>query len=156
MVVKWGRNGRFLACPGYPECKNTKPLEEQEQVETDEVCDQCESPMVVKTGRYGRFLACSSYPDCRNVKPFYLGIPCPEDDCGGKVVEKQSRKGKVFYGCDQYPSCKFASWEKPVAQACEHCGAGLLYEKSSRGGASSLHCEVCGTQREEGESAQAA
>ncbi|MEC8645336.1 MAG: type I DNA topoisomerase [Candidatus Latescibacterota bacterium] len=156
MVIKWGRNGRFLACPGYPECKNTKPLEEQEQVETDEVCDQCESPMVVKTGRYGRFLACSSYPDCRNVKPFYLGITCPEDDCGGKVVEKQSRKGKVFYGCDQYPSCKFASWEKPVAQACEHCGAGLLYEKSSRGGASSLHCKVCGTQREEGESAQAA
>ena len=156
MVIKWGRNGRFLACPGYPECKNTKPLEEQEQVETNEVCDQCQSPMVVKTGRYGRFLACSSYPDCRNVKPFYLGIPCPEDDCGGQLVEKQSRKGKVFYGCDQYPSCKFASWEKPVAQACEHCGAGLLYEKNSRGGASTLNCKVCGTQREEGESAQAA
>ena len=156
MVIKWGRNGRFLACPGYPECKNTKPLEEQEQVDTDEVCDQCQSPMVVKTGRYGRFLACSSYPDCRNVKPFYLGIPCPEDDCGGKLVEKQSRKGKVFYGCDQYPSCKFASWEKPIAQACDHCGAGMLYQKSSRGGSSSLYCKVCGTQREEGESAQAA
>ena len=75
MVIKWGRNGRFLACPGYPECKNTKPLEEQEQVETDETCDLCQSPMVVKTGRYGRFLACSSYPDCKGVKPFYLGIP---------------------------------------------------------------------------------
>lgn len=156
MVIKWGRNGRFLACPGYPECKNTKPLEEHEQVETDEVCDVCKSPMVVKTGRYGRFLACSSYPDCKSVKPFYLGIPCPEDDCSGQVVEKQSRKGKVFYGCDQYPTCKFASWEKPVAQACAHCGATMLYEKNSRGGSSSLHCKVCGTQHDESESAQAA
>jgi DNA topoisomerase-1 len=156
MVIKWGRNGRFLACPGYPECKNTKPLEEHEQVETDEICDLCQSPMVVKTGRYGRFLACSSYPDCKGDKPFYLGITCPEDDCKGQLVEKQSRKGKVFYGCDQYPSCKFASWDKPVAQTCGHCGAAMLYEKNSRGGGSSLHCKVCGTQHDESESAQAA
>jgi DNA topoisomerase-1 len=152
MVIKWGRNGRFLACPGYPECKNTKPLEEHEQVETDEICDQCQSPMIVKTGRYGRFIACSSYPDCKSVKPFYLGVSCPEDGCGGQVVEKQSRKGKVFYGCDQYPTCKFASWEKPVAQACAHCDASMLYEKNSRGGSSVLHCKVCSTQHEENES----
>ena len=148
MVIKWGRNGRFLACPGYPECKNTKPLEEQDRVETDEVCDQCSSPMVVKTGRYGRFLACSGYPDCKNVKPYFLGIQCPEDDCGGQLVEKQSRKGKIFFGCNNYPSCKFASWDRPVDRKCSHCDAGLLYEKSSRSSALNLYCRVCNTQHE--------
>ena len=148
MVVKWGRNGRFLACPGYPQCKNTKPLEEQrEQAETDEVCDQCSKPMVVKTGRYGRFLACSGYPDCHNVKPFSLGISCP--DCGeGDMVEKQSRKGKVFFGCDRYPKCKFASWDKPVDGPCPQCEAPLLYEKASRTGPPSLHCKVCDSRFE--------
>tara|TARA_Y100001934_G_scaffold164989_1_gene196436 strand:+ start:123 stop:2375 length:2253 start_codon:yes stop_codon:yes gene_type:complete len=148
MVIKWGRNGRFLACPGYPECKNTKPLEEQGRIETDEVCDQCSSPMVVKTGRYGRFLACSGYPDCKNVKPYFLGIQCPEDDCGGQLVEKQSRKGKIFFGCNNYPSCKFASWDRPVDRKCSHCDAALLYEKSSRSSASTLYCRVCNTQHE--------
>ena len=149
MVVKWGRNGRFLACPGYPQCKNTKPLEEdQEAATTDEVCSQCNSPMVVKTGRYGRFLACSAYPECRNVKPFALGIGCPEEACEGELVEKQSRKGKVFYGCNQYPSCKFASWDKPVQQKCPHCEAELLYEKGSRAGTPTLYCRVCETRFE--------
>lgn len=149
MVIKWGRNGRFLACPGYPECRNTKPLpEEQQQTATTEVCDQCGSPMVVKTGRYGRFLACSSYPACKSVKPLCLGIPCPEEGCSGQLVEKQSRKGKVFYGCDQYPNCKFASWDKPVARSCTHCEAPLLYEKSSRSGSTTLYCRVCEQQYE--------
>ena len=161
MVVKWGRNGRFLACSGYPKCKNTKPLEEQSEVETDEVCDQCSAPMVVKTGRYGRFLACSSYPDCKNVKPYVLGIQCPEDGCDGQIVEKRSRKGKVFFGCSTYPQCKFASWDRPIDRKCTHCDAALLYEKSSRSGAPAMHCRVCGTEyeSEEGEkdkSAQAA
>jgi len=150
MVIKWGRNGRFLACPGYPECKNTKPLNgEQEQIQTDEVCEECGAPMVVKTGRYGRFLACSAYPACENVKPFFLGIPCPEEGCGGQLVEKQSRKGKVFYGCDRYPECKFASWEKPVARSCPHCRYPLLFERNSRGVVSALHCKVCHTQLEQ-------
>ena len=144
MVVKWGRNGRFLACPGYPQCKNTKPLEQdREQGQTDEKCERCSSPMVVKTGLYGRFLACSGYPDCRNVKPYSLGISCPEQDCGGELVEKQSRKGKVFYSCNQYPNCKFASWDKPVEGPCPHCEAPLLYEKNSRSGSPMLLCRVC-------------
>ena len=144
MVVKWGRNGRFLACPGYPQCKNTKPLEQdREQAQTDEKCEICSSPMVVKTGLYGRFLACSGYPDCRNVKPYSLGISCPEQDCGGELVEKQSRKGKVFYSCNQYPDCRFASWDKPVEGPCPHCEAPLLYEKNSRKGAPALICRVC-------------
>jgi DNA topoisomerase-1 len=161
MVVKWGRNGRFLACSGYPKCKNTKPLEEQSEVETDEVCDQCSAPMVVKTGRYGRFLACSGYPACKNVKPYVLGIQCPEDGCEGQIVEKRSRKGKVFFGCSTYPQCKYASWDRPIDRKCTHCDAALLYEKGNRSGPPALHCRVCGTEyeSEEGEkdkSAQAA
>lgn len=161
MVVKWGRNGRFLACSGYPKCKNTKPLEEQSEVETDEVCDLCSAPMVVKTGRYGRFLACSGYPACKNVKPYVLGIQCPEDGCEGQIVERRSRKGKVFYGCNTYPQCKFASWDRPIDRKCAHCDAALLYEKSSRSGPPAAYCRVCGTahESEEGEkdkSAQAA
>ena len=153
MVVKWGRNGRFLACSGYPKCKNTKPLEEPGEVPTDEVCDQCNAPMVVKIGRYGRFLACSSYPTCKNVKPYVLGIQCPEDNCEGQIVEKRSRKGKVFFGCSTYPQCKFASWDRPIDRKCLHCAAALLYEKGSRSGAPALHCRVCGAEyeSEEGE-----
>jgi DNA topoisomerase-1 len=144
MVIKWGRNGRFLACPGFPQCKNAKPLgDEQEQPETDEVCEQCNSPLVVKTGRYGRFLACSGYPECKNVKPFSLGIDCPQEDCDGELVEKQSRKGKVFYGCNRFPKCKFASWDKPVERSCPQCQTPLLFEKSSRSGFSVLFCRVC-------------
>ena len=126
MVVKWGRNGRFLACSGYPKCKNTKPLEEQGEVPTDEVCDQCSAPMVVKIGRYGRFLACSGYPACKNVKPYGLGIQCPEDSCEGQIVEKRSRKGKVFFGCSTYPKCKFASWDRPIDRKCPHCAAAFF------------------------------
>ena len=144
MVVKWGRNGRFLACPGYPQCKNTKPLEEDQQPRlTDEHCEQCGEPMVVKTGRYGRFMACSGYPECRSVKPLSLGISCPEETCEGEVVEKQSRKGKVFYGCNKYPDCKFATWDKPVEGPCPDCEAPLLYEKNARGGSASVNCRVC-------------
>ena len=103
--------------------------------------------MVVKTGRYGRFLACSGYPDCHNVKPFSLGISCP--DCEeGDMVEKQSRKGKVFFGCNRYPKCKFASWDKPVDGPCPQCEAPLLYEKASRTGPPSLHCKVCDSRFE--------
>ena len=144
MVIKWGRNGRFLACPGYPQCKNTKPLEEEEEpVEVDETCAECSAPMVVKTGRYGRFLACSRYPECKSVKPFYLGIGCPEDGCDGQLVEKMSRKGKVFYGCDKWPNCKFGSWDKPVDQSCPTCENPLLFEKSSRSAPTTLVCRVC-------------
>jgi DNA topoisomerase I len=148
MVVKWGRDGRFLACPGFPQCRNTKPLEEdREPVETHETCHVCDKPMVVKRARYGRFLACSGYPECKTVKPLSLGMPCPDCD-KGDIVEKQSRRGKVFYGCNQYPTCKFASWDKPVAKPCGKCQAPMLYEKASRGGPASLHCKVCDGLRE--------
>jgi DNA topoisomerase-1 len=138
MVIKWGRHGRFIACTGYPECKNAMPLEGEggegeegaEAQKTDEKCDKCGSEMVIKVGKFGKFLACSKYPECKSTKPLAIGVKCPED--GGDIVEKRSRKGKVFYGCGNYPKCKFATWYKPVKKKCPECGTGVLAEKRTK------------------------
>ncbi len=130
MVVRWGRLGRFLACPGYPECKNTKPIEQDEQGNvrvmetetTDRICPNCSKPMTVKTGRLGRFLACTGYPECKTAQPFPIGVPCPADGCTGELVERRSKRGKTFYGCNRYPECTFTAFERPVREACEQCG----------------------------------
>ena len=128
MIIRWGRNGKFMACSGFPDCKNTKPLAEEAPAVTDEVCEKCGHPMEIKNGRYGRFMACSNYPDCKNIKPISLGLKCPEEGCDGDLVEKRSKKGRIFYGCNGYPKCKFASWKKPVAGPCPACGCPTLIE----------------------------
>jgi DNA topoisomerase I len=142
LVVKWGRNGRFIACTGYPDCKFTKPLKE-DMVETNETCDKCGSPMVVKTGRFGRFLACSRYPDCKSTKPLSTGVPCPNEGCTGTLVEKRSGRGKMFFGCSRYPECKFATWYRPLAQKCEKCGFPLLEQRISKKKGEYLQCPQC-------------
>ncbi len=144
MVIRWGRNGRFIACSGYPECKNTKPLAEDNVPETsDEICNKCGNPMVYKIGRYGRFLACSDYPNCKNTKPIPLGIKCPRSECDGDVIERKSRKGKTFYGCSRYPKCDFVSWNKPVNTACPECGNNYLEEKYTKAKGNFLQCAEC-------------
>ncbi|HOD65301.1 MAG TPA: type I DNA topoisomerase [candidate division Zixibacteria bacterium] len=144
MVIKWGRNGRFLACSAYPECKSTRPLPEEEAArKTDEVCEKCGAPMVIKTGRFGRFLACSAYPNCKNTKAITLGIACPQDGCKGQLVEKRTRGGKIFYGCSAYPSCKFATWDKPVPHPCPHCAYPFLVAKESKAKGEYLQCPRC-------------
>ena len=148
MVIRWGRHGRFLSCSGFPECKNARPLN-QEEVEpepTGQVCDKCGAPMVVKSGKYGRFLACSAYPKCKNTKSLTLGIPCPQPECEGEIVERRTKKGRVFYGCSNYPKCKFASWDKPVARKCSQCGASLLVEKTTQDKGTFLQCPSCKTE----------
>ncbi|MDH4086311.1 MAG: type I DNA topoisomerase, partial [Nitrospira sp.] len=105
LEIKWGRNGKFLACPAYkddPPCKNTQNFEKlpdgtikivpKEEITTDQVCDKCASPMVVKTGRFGKFIACSAYPQCKTTKPLALGVKCPQPDCGGDLVQKRTKK----------------------------------------------------------------
>lgn len=122
MVIKWGRKGKFLACSAYPECKNTKDfttdeagkivaVEKTSEV-TDTPCPTCGKQMIVKSGRFGRFFACPDYPNCKTTLPFSTGIPCPEDD-GGMLVERRTKKGRVFFSCSKYPSCKYATWELP-------------------------------------------
>ena len=93
--------------------------------ETGEMCEKCGHPMVVKFGRYGKFIACSNYPECRNTKSYQIkvGVVCPE--CGGDLVEKRTRRKRIFYGCSNYPECEFATWNQPLPQPCPHCG-GLL------------------------------
>jgi len=151
MVIKWGRNGKFLACSGFPQCKNTKPLisEEEEKMVNNHKCEICGSPMVIKTGRFGRFLACSQYPDCKNTKPLSLGIRCPEKDCDGYIVERKSKRGKEFFGCSNYPRCKFATWDKPKAAVCPECGSEFMVLKKSRSKGEFLKCLRCGYNRAE-------
>jgi len=150
MVIKWGRNGKFLACPGYPECKNTRELPEElggpsekapmaAPETTDEVCPKCGSPMLIKSGRFGKFLACSSYPKCKTTKPISLGVACPKG-CGGFLNERRTKGGKSFFGCSNYPKCDFATWDRPVARKCPDCGSPFLVEKYSKKDGPSVAC----------------
>lgn len=146
MVIKWGRNGRFLACSGYPECKNTRPLNGQEDaVESGETCEQCGSPMLIKTGRFGKFLGCSNYPACKNTASLSTGVACPRENCSGNVVERKTRKGRVFFGCSRYPKCDFVSWNKPVGQACKACGHAYIVEKTTKAKGFHHYCPQCKT-----------
>ena len=149
MVIKSGRYGRFMACKGYPECKNTKPVESPEEKairelvseDVDEFCDKCERPMAVKTGRNGRFLACTGYPECKNAKPLPVGVACP--DCGNDLVERKQKgkNGRTFYSCSNYPECKFAA--NPLPQPCPDCGKLLVTRGRGRRNARCLD-EACG------------
>ncbi len=159
MEIKWGRNGKFLACPAYkddPPCKNTQNFEKlpdgtikivpKQELTTDQVCDKCGSPMVVKTGRFGKFIACSGYPQCKTTKPLALGVKCPQPDCGGDLVQKRTRKGRSFFACSNYPKCEFALWDRPVPKACPTCQAPFLVEKISKQDGRSVQCrnQDCG------------
>jgi DNA topoisomerase-1 len=143
MVEKWGRNGRFVACSGFPECRNTRPLEDEGPVETDETCEKCGAPMIIRSGRNGRFLACSAYPDCKNTRPISTGVPCPKAGCTGHLVERSSRRGKVFYGCSNYPDCDFATWDRPLKQTCPSCDGPYLAEHANRRQEVTVRCLKC-------------
>ena len=138
MVLKRGRFGQFLACSGYPECKTTRKLittaeglsAAKPDQPLDEPCPKCGTNLVVKHGRFGEFTACSNYPKCRYVKLKSMGVPCPLD--AGDIVERKSRRGRVFYGCSNYPDCDFTVWNKPLAEPCPTCSAQFLVEKVTK------------------------
>ncbi len=152
MVIKWGRNGSFLACQAYPECRNTKEIlrkpdgsfEIIPEPETDEVCEACGAPMKVKRGRFGQFLACSRYPDCKTTKAISLGVDCPKEGCGGFLTEKRSKRGKVFYGCSNYSKngCDFVTWDRPENKPCPDCDAKFLVKRTNKRG-STMRCLSC-------------
>ncbi|MFQ5674667.1 MAG: topoisomerase DNA-binding C4 zinc finger domain-containing protein, partial [bacterium] len=141
LIIRWGRNGKFMACSSYPECKHTQPLEEPEDV--DEKCEKCGKPMVIKHGRFGRFLACSGYPDCKNTQAISIGVACPKEGCTGSLVEKRSRRGRIFFGCSKYPNCKFASWNRPVNVQCSACQSPYLEMRSNQTKGDFLYCPAC-------------
>lgn len=164
MVIKLGRFGKFLSCSNYPECKNAKKIEvpESEMSEEqllkqkqedkaleelrkkfkDKKCEKCGNLMEVKVGRFGPFLGCSNYPDCKNIMPIvvFSGVKCPK--CGsGQLVERRTRKGgRVFWGCNKYPKCKMATWNKPV-EICKKCDKGLRVETKD-GEVLCMDCEM--------------
>jgi DNA topoisomerase I len=149
MVIKWGRNGEFLACSNYPKCTNTTEFSRDDQGSivpikreasaaepSDEQCEKCGRPMVRRRSRFGEFLGCSGYPECDGIKrlraePTRTGVSCPQ--CKeGEILERRSRRGKLFFGCSRYPKCKFASWDRVVPQPCPQCGSLYLVEKMTK------------------------
>ncbi len=157
MAMKRGRFGQFLACTGYPECKTTRKIITTKQGMTaakpdqilDEKCPKCESNLVLKHGRFGEFTACSNYPACKYVKQKSTGLVCPKD--AGDVVERKSKRGKVFYGCANYPDCDFVLWNKPILEPCPQCGEKFLIEKITKRHGRQLLChkEDCDYVRSE-------
>jgi len=155
--VKVGKNGPFLSCSGYPDCTfsrdftrdekgKIKPVELSQEIAEGEECETCGKPMMVKHGRYGEFLACSGYPECKKTRSVNggngktTGVKCPEDGCSGELVERKSKRGKVFYGCNKYPDCSYAIWDKPVDKECPECGAEFVVEKTTKKQGTFLKC----------------
>ena len=163
--IKVGKNGPFLACEGYPDCTysrnytrdekgNIHPVEPSYEAAEGQLCDKCGRQMVVKQGKYGDFLACTGYPDCKNTRSINggpqtaapTGVKCPQEGCDGELVERKSKRGKVFYGCRRFPDCTYALWDKPVPKPCPRCGAPFLVEKTTKKEGTVLKCinQACG------------
>jgi len=151
MVIKWSKNGRFLACSGFPACKNARPLDSPSKNADGEVhepedhgkCEKCESPLVLRDGRYGKFYACSAYPKCKFTKPFTILMPCPKPDCKGDISPRRSKRGRMFYGCTKYPDCDFVSWDPPVAHKCPACENPYMVAKSTKKKGDYALCPNC-------------
>ncbi len=160
LVIKFGRYGEFLACSNYPDCRFTRDLKEKEaadETNPEEVpeCPECSAPMVQKRSRFGPFWACTRYPECKGTRrigggksapPKPTGVPCPRLDCDGELMERTSRRGKTFYGCNRYPKCDFTMWDPPVAAACPECGLAVLGLKETKRRGRELVCpdKECG------------
>jgi len=142
LVIKKGRYGPFRACSGYPECNYKESLLKKEAKPLDEKCPQCGSNLVLRSGRYGPFIACSNYPQCKYTKTEKkdTGIPCPQD-CGGTIVRKKTKKGKIFYGCSTYPRCTFATWDEPIPKPCPKCGRPFILRKNTIKGKAYVYCQ---------------
>lgn len=140
LSIRLGRNGRFIGCTNYPECKYTRNINGEAapaapEVVEGKVCPECSSPLVIKTGRFGKFIGCSNYPKCKHIepleKPENTGVRCPE--CNkGQLIKRKSRFGKLFFSCNTYPSCTYAVWNPPVAEPCPNCGWPILTLKVTK------------------------
>ncbi|WP_457554100.1 type I DNA topoisomerase [Desulfobacula sp.] len=162
--IKIGKNGHFLACTGYPDCSFTSNYLRDKKgslsivekvIDNTKVkdCIKCGKPMVQKEGRFGMFLACTGYPECKHTESVNggqngkdTGVKCPQPDCTGTILERKSKRGKIFFGCSNYPNCTFASWDKPVARSCPDCSSPYLVEKETKREGKFLKCpnKACG------------
>jgi len=145
LVVKFGRFGKFIACSNYPNCKHTEKTEEEKKIDDEhkgEICEVCGAPMVVKRGKFGAFLGCSNYPECKNIKRIEkkVGVKCPKCQ-EGEIVEKKSKRGRLFYGCSAYPKCDFALWTKPTGEKCPKCDSLLTFAAKGKTKCSKKECD---------------
>lgn len=160
MVLRTSKHGtQFLGCSGYPDCKTAMSLnalseEIEEETENKELevceekCEKCGSDMVFKTGPYGKYMECTN-EECRNRKPYRksTGVTCPK--CGqGTIVERKSKRGTVFYGCDKYPDCDFVLWNEPTGEVCPTCGALLVKKILKKGNVIACSNLKCGYKKE--------
>jgi len=146
LAVRWNRYGRFLACTGYPECRFTRSLDQENRVEpkaTGLECPNCGGALLEREGRFGTFISCSNYPKCKYSQPRTVpGLKCPT--CGeGDIGEKRTRRGKPFWGCTRYPDCDWTSWDEPVAQKCPGCDSPYLVRKATKARGEFLRCPGC-------------
>ena len=167
--IKIGKNGHFLACTGYPDCSFTSNYLRDEKgnlsivekiIDNTKVkdCIKCGQPMVQKEGRFGLFLACTGYPECKHTESVNggqngkdIGVNCPQKECSGTIIERKSKRGKIFFGCSNYPDCTFASWDKPVSKSCPDCKSVYLVEKETKRDGKSLKCpnKDCGFKEQQ-------
>ena len=158
MSLKRGRFGQFLACTGYPECKNTRKITKSGAVAApillNEDCPECGQQMSIRQGPYGEFTACSTYPECKHIKRETTGVPCPREGCAGEILVKKSKRGKYFYGCSEYPKCDSVFWDKPIQEACPQCLKPFVLEKyNAKKEETTRYCsdEACGFRSIDGE-----
>jgi DNA topoisomerase-1 len=166
--IKVGKNGPFVTCSSYPECNYSRDYDRDEKGKIQiiepvmedtggKTCNLCGKPMVMRRGKYGTFLACSGYPECKNTQSVgadngggATGVTCPEEGCGGQIMTRRSKRGKIFYGCSRFPQCKFALWDKPVNTPCPECGMAFRVEKTTKKQGTFLACpnSECGHKEE--------
>jgi len=147
LVEKFSRYGKFIACSNYPKCRYSESLDGKTNNEpkySKEKCPQCGGRLVYKKGRYGEFLGCENYPKCKYIKSSAqkLNISCPKCT-DGELVQKRTRKGRIFYACNRYPECKFALWNKPIKEKCPKCGAILVQDKKGKIFCSNISKKLC-------------
>lgn len=145
LIVKFGRFGKFIACTNYPTCKHTEKTDAEKKVDEEhanEICEVCGAPMVVKRGKFGTFLGCSNYPECKGIKKIEkkTGITCPKCNIGD-IVERKSKKGRLFFGCNTYPKCDFAMWSKPTGEKCPQCSSLLMFAAKGKTKCSNKECK---------------
>ncbi len=135
MIVKNGRYGKFAACPNYPECKNTKPIDSAKQKSaepetTDLICEKCGGKLVIRNGKFGSFYACENFPKCKFTKQITkeTGALCPK--CGADIVAKRGKNNTSFFSCEKFPDCDFSTWDAPVKDKCPQCSSLMFYKKS--------------------------
>ena len=148
LVPKSGFFGPFIACENHPKnCKYTRPIKGEKKPAqlTKYLCQECGAPMVIRHGRSGDFLGCSRFPKCRGTRSMPTGVMCPKD--GGEITERRSKKrGKAFYGCENYPNCDFVVWDKPVPEKCPECGYVGAEAKSNKTRGNYRKCLKCGNE----------